>query len=120
MKKAWEIASSPFSMIVMYGIFFWLTPNSPNIFTIAFPVYALFVPIKAIFSINQTFQGVENPKKSDLLPYKMMFGAIQVLFVGLALWKISKMGLLPVNDADWVIFYRVREAAEFVGKGSIL
>jgi len=37
-----------------------------------------------------------------LLPYKLMYGAIQMVILGLCLNKFHGMGLLPLSPADWI------------------
>ena len=62
---------------------------------------ALINPIKAIFGIKQAFSKFEKEEGVDLKIPKLIFLALQGLSVGVALYKCSTMGLLPVTSSDW-------------------
>jgi len=116
MKKAWEIAQSPFSMLPLYGLLFWLIPNTPSIYTLTFAVFALMNPLRQLLTFNSAFVSLQDANNAfTLLPCKLIYLLANLLFTGLALWKISKLGLLPVTDADWLAFYGVKQPMEFVG-----
>jgi len=115
LKRAAEIAKSPFSMVVLYGLLFFLIPNAPSIYSLSFAFLALFNPIKQAFSVRTAFAGLHDEKNGTaILGYQAMYVALNLFFAGLALWKISKMGLLPTNDADWIAFYGVPQPVDIV------
>jgi len=114
-KKAWEVAQTPFSMLPLYGLLFWLIPNTPSIYTLTFAVFALMNPLRQLLAFNSAFASLQDSTNSlTLLPCKLIYMLANLFFFGLALWKISKLGLLPVNDSDWVAFYGVKQPVEFV------
>ena len=39
---------------------------------------------------------------SNLTKYKLMYSAIQLVLLGIVVYKLSMMGLLPVSAADYV------------------
>ena len=62
---------------------------------------ALVTPIMAITSVKQTFSKFEGEGINLLFP-KLIFIALQGLAIGVALYKCSTMGLLPLTSVDWV------------------
>ena len=43
---------------------------------------------------------------SSLVKYKLMYLGIQVVLLGIVVYKLSAMGLLPVSAADYVDMVR--------------
>jgi Protein of unknown function (DUF1077) len=62
---------------------------------------ALVNPLKAIFATRQAFIKFEKEDGIDLRLPKLIYLSLQVLSLGVALYKCSTMGLLPVTSADW-------------------
>ena len=77
----------------MYG-------SGVSIFTIMFTMHFITGPIKAISGINTAFSQFEHKDVNLLLPKLCYFG-IQLALLGLALYKFSIMGVIPVTPADW-------------------
>lgn len=96
MKKAWEVAIAPAKQLPMSAIGMYMTGNSLQIFSIMM-VFMLFkTPITAIFSIESTFARFESEANtSKLLGVKLVFIVMNLLSVGLGIWKVNGMGLLP-------------------------
>jgi len=112
---AWKVATSPVSGIVMYLLLLFLIPNAISIYSISFAVIALMNPIRAAFSVNVAFRSFESDLPATTLGmYKAIYVAIQLFFVGVALYKIMKLGLLPVTSSDWLYFYGVPQPKETV------
>lgn len=61
---------------------------------------ALWTPINSIASVNKTFARYEG-EGIDLKIPKLIFLSLQILALGIALYKCSTMGLLPLTSADW-------------------
>lgn len=93
----------------------------------------LYNPIKSIFQVNELFDRFEEndgeAKKVDysaengisgllgmsnpfLLP-KIAFVAVQLLSLGLGVWKMGSMGLLPTAASDWLAFMEPRVPLEY-------
>lgn len=62
---------------------------------------ALINPLKACFTVNQVFDKYKKEEGIDLRFPKLIYIALQILSIALALYKCSTMGLLPVTSADW-------------------
>ena len=96
LKKAWELAIAPAKQLPMNAIGMWMTGNSLQIFSI-FMVFTLFRgPLTALMNINATFQRFETPTiKSQMIGVKLLYIATNLLALGLGIYKVNKMGLLP-------------------------
>lgn len=96
MKKAWEVAIAPAKQLPMNAIGMYMTGNSLQIFSI-FMVLMLFkTPFTALVNIQSAFQRFESEGTKDkLLLVKLVYIATNLLAVGLGVWKVGKMGLLP-------------------------
>lgn len=80
----------------MNAIGMYMTGNSLQIFSI-FMVFTLFKnPLTAIMNISNTFSKLETEgTKDQMLQVKAVFVLCNLLAVGLGIWKVDKMGLLP-------------------------
>ena len=59
-------------------------------------------PIMAIVGINSQFSKFEDPGgKVDLQMPKLIFAALNLAWLAVGLYKMSKMRLLPTTSADW-------------------
>ena len=114
MKKAWEIAIAPAKSLPMQAIGQYMAGNSLQIFSI-FMVYTLFkTPIQAIFSLPATFARFESPgtKQRGLFFVKIVYVLTNLLVLGLGVWKVGKMGLLPTTRSDWLAWESARDSIE--------
>jgi hypothetical protein len=108
------IAYGPAKSIMTTAFMLWMSGSSIQIFSLTMIGMALFNPITGIMNINQTFGKFEN-EGIDLKIPKLIFLALQLLSVGVALYKCSLMGLLPVTSADWTHYVPFRESMESSG-----
>lgn len=97
----------------MNAIGMYMTGNSLQIFSIMM-VFMLFkTPLTAILNLNNTFRMLESPGTKDkMLMVKLCFVACNLLAVGLGVWKVDKMGLLPTTRSDWLAWETAREPLE--------
>ena len=65
---------------------------------------ALINPLKAIFGVNEFFSVLAKEEGVDIHLPKLIYLSLQLLSLGLALYKCSTMGLLPLTSADWTSF----------------
>lgn len=96
LKKAWELAIAPAKQLPMNAIGMYMSGNSLQIFSIMM-VFMLFKnPIQAILNIQNVFARFESTgTKQNMLLVKLVYVATNLLAVGLGLWKVNGMGLLP-------------------------
>jgi len=93
-----------------------MSGNQPNIFSIMITSYVMYNPIKAIASVGATFSRLEDGRVPLALP-KALFIALNLGVFVFGLLKMSWLGLLPTEPADWISFYSVRPSAEHVSGG---
>ncbi|CBN77765.1 conserved unknown protein [Ectocarpus siliculosus] len=113
-KRAMEIALGPGKSILMNGFMMYMSGAGIHIFSIMITFMGIMNPAKAILSVHSVFRTVDDGKISLLLP-KLIFCAVNFGGVCVALWKMAKMGLLPVTAADWTSYLVPKHAIEQSG-----
>lgn len=105
-KKIWEIATGPAKSIPMNLFMSYMTGNSLQMIPIMTTLMMLLNPIKAIFNdTNKMFRNLETDKNASvILQAKLLFIVCQLGCMGIGIWKLNKMGLIPNSDADWLSF----------------
>ena len=68
-------------------------------------------PFKALFNINQAFEQFEHKDLNLLMP-KLTYAAANLAVLGVAVYKFSNMGIMPVQPADWSGLFVPRTAVE--------
>lgn len=76
---------------------------------------ALINPIKGIFGVNQAFSRFDKEEGLDLKLPKLIFISLQLLALGVALYKCSSLGLLPLTSVDWTIYLPTKNIMEYSG-----
>jgi hypothetical protein len=75
----------------------------------------LVTPLNQISNVNKQFKRFESKDNSvDLTTPKLIFIALNLASLGVALYKMKAMGLLPVTAADWT-GYLVQKSWEEYG-----
>jgi hypothetical protein len=100
----------------------WMAGNNVQIFSMMIVFMLLQGSVKAIVSYSMVFANLESgaPKSflaDKLILPKLTFCGIQVVLLGLGLYKCNSMGLLPTSQSDWLAFKEVRAFREIVGAG---
>jgi len=110
LKKAWEIAIAPAKQLPMNAIGMYMSGNSLQIFSIMM-VFMLFKgPIQAIINIQNVFARFETEgTKQQIIMVKLVYIAMNLLAMGLGIWKVNGMGLLPTTRSDWLAWETARE-----------
>ena len=99
-----NMAYAPGKNLLTTAFMLWMSGSSIQIFSIMMTGMALINPIKALFTINEPFKPFEKEEGIDLKMPKLIFASLQILALGVALYKCSTMGLLPLTSADWVSY----------------
>src|SRR5436190_3960921 len=96
LKKAWEIALAPSKQLPMNAIMMYMAGNSLQIFSIMM-VFMLFkAPIQGLLSTNSAFAKFETEgTKGKMFGVKLVYVLMQLMLLGLGVWKVNAMGLLP-------------------------
>jgi hypothetical protein len=95
-KKAWEIAIAPAKQIPMNAIMMYMSGNSLQIFSIMM-VFMLFKgPIQGLLGTNSVFAKFDSEgTRTRLIGVKIVYVLVQFGLLGLGVWKVNGMGLLP-------------------------
>jgi hypothetical protein len=113
--KAFSIALSPGKQIGMNAFMLYMSGKNLNIFSISILSSAILSPIKAIMSVSNVFRSCEDPDgKIDLTSSKALFVLLNLAWLGVGLYKMATMKLLPLTSADWehyVVWKHVMETS---------
>lgn len=95
-KKAWEVALGPVKSLPMTFIMMYMSGNSLQIFSIMMVFMAFKTPIGGLMSTNQAFERFQTETNSaQILQTKLLYIVMNLVALGVGLWKINGMGLLP-------------------------
>ncbi|EJT77916.1 ER membrane DUF1077 domain-containing protein [Gaeumannomyces tritici R3-111a-1] len=113
-KKAWEVALAPIKGLPMTAIMMYMSGNSLQIFTIMTVFMAFKNPVAGIIGTAQAFERFETETNKDkMLQVKIAYVLMQFAALGLAVWKVNAMGLLPTTRSDWLAWEVQREPLEY-------
>lgn len=102
LKKAWEIALAPVKGLPMTGIMMYMSGNSLQIFSIMMVFMAFKNPLMGLVNTNQAFEKFQTANNSgQMLQVKFVYVAMQIVALGVGIWKVNAMGLLPYV-ATWL------------------
>ncbi|KAH1314270.1 hypothetical protein KXV31_002582 [Aspergillus fumigatus] len=113
LKKAWEIALAPLKQIPMNAIMMYMSGNSLQIFSIMM-VFMLFKgPIQGLMNTNTVFAKFDTEGiRGKLIGVKAVYVLMQLVLLGLGIWKVNAMGLLPTTRSDWLAWESERQPLE--------
>ncbi|KID92217.1 hypothetical protein MGU_01128 [Metarhizium guizhouense ARSEF 977] len=96
LKKAWEVALGPVKALPMTVIMMYMSGNSLQIFSIMMVFMAFKNPIAGLMATNQAFERFNTEKNAaQILQTKLVYVAMQLVALGVGIWKVNSMGLLP-------------------------
>src|SRR6056300_131851 len=95
----------------MFLFIFWMTGSGLSIYTIMFTMQLATTPFKALFNVNQAFEQFEQKGLNLTMP-KLLYCACNMVTLGLAFYKFSNMGIIPVLPADWAGLFSPRNPIE--------
>jgi hypothetical protein len=113
--NAMSIAISPGKQIAMNSFMLYMSGKQLNVFSISITTMAIMSPIKGIMNVTNAFRSCEDPDgKLDLTPQKVLFVLMNLVWLGVGLYKMANMNLLPLTSADWeryVVWKQVLETS---------
>ncbi|CAO1603362.1 MAG: hypothetical protein LQ349_006017 [Xanthoria aureola] len=112
-KKSWEVALAPAKQLPMNAIMMYMSGNSLQIFSIMM-VFMLFKnPLQALMQTNAVFTKYETPRtRGKMWVVKAVYVLMNLVALGLGIWKVNGMGLLPTTRSDWLAWESQREPVE--------
>lgn len=115
-KKSWDLALGPLKQVPMNLLILYMAGNSISIFPIMMVGMLIIKPVKALFTLQQTFKVKEG---KYAFGQKFVYFLGQLLNIALALYKCQSMGLLPTHASDWLAFVEPQARIEYSGGGLI-
>jgi hypothetical protein len=113
--KAMAIGTSPAKQIAMNAFMLYMSGSTLNVFSISILSAAVLTPLRGIFGIQSLFAPLEDGGKVDLSMPKLIFIILNVVWLGVGLYKMSWMKLLPTTSADWIGSILWKENVEVSG-----
>mmetsp|Transcript_9703 Transcript_9703/g.18217 ORF Transcript_9703/g.18217 Transcript_9703/m.18217 type:complete len:204 (-) Transcript_9703:207-818(-) len=99
---AMGLATSPGKSVLMNAFMMYMSGSNLNMWSISVTSMSIISPIRAILGVNSQFSKFEDPSgKVDLQMPKLIFIVLNLLWLAVGLYKMSKMRLLPTTSADW-------------------
>ncbi|KMZ62731.1 hypothetical protein ZOSMA_44G01330 [Zostera marina] len=115
-QKAWEVAQAPFKNLLMMGFMMWMAGSTVHLFSIGITFSALWQPLSALQSVGKIFEPYKDSKVDTMAP-KLLFIALNMAAMGLGVWKLNTLGLLPTHASDWVSSLPPAREIEYAGGG---
>ncbi|XP_074280441.1 uncharacterized protein LOC141605525 [Silene latifolia] len=115
-QKAWEVAQAPMKNLMMMGFMMWMAGSTVHLFSIGITFSALWQPISALQGVGKVFEPYKDSKVDLLLP-KVVYIALNLVGLGLGVWKLNTLGLLPTHASDWVSSLPPPQDVEYSGGG---
>lgn len=106
--KAMAIATKPGQQILMNAFMLWMSGKNLNIFSINTTASAILTPITNIFKLESTFGALD----CDTSTPKMIFIALNLVWLAIGLYKMSSMRLLPTTSADFLDYVVWKDMSE--------
>mmetsp|Transcript_21804 Transcript_21804/g.32335 ORF Transcript_21804/g.32335 Transcript_21804/m.32335 type:complete len:199 (-) Transcript_21804:298-894(-) len=99
---AMGLATSPGKSVLMNSFMMYMSGSNLNMMSISITSMSILNPIKSILGVNSLFSKFEDPSgKVELQMPKLVFILLNCVMLGVGLYKMSKMRLLPTTSADW-------------------
>jgi len=115
-RRAKAIAFAPGKNLFMTGFMLWMSGSTVHIFSMMFTMMALRTPVTAVMNLNKAFRSIDDGTV-DLLKWKLLFVAVNLVGLSMALYKCNALGLLPLKASDWVALLPVKESEHWSGGG---
>lgn len=96
-QKAMAIATKPGSQVAMNAFMMYMSGANLNIFSINTVSTAILTPVTSILNIERIFGKLDV----DAQTAKLVYIAINLVWLGVGLYKMSAMRLLPTTSADF-------------------
>ncbi|ORX58827.1 DUF1077-domain-containing protein [Hesseltinella vesiculosa] len=114
-KRAWDVAMGPAKSIPMNAFMIYMSGSSLQIFSVMITAMLFINPVKAMMTTQQTFERFETKgsNNGELLRAKLAFIGLHIVTIGLGIYKVNTMGLLPTTTSDWLAFLPPKHVLEY-------
>ena len=96
-----DIAYMPGKQLFQQGLMLYMSGSGIHIFSIMMTFMAMMSPVKSLLNMGATFKQFQGMDKIDLTVPKLTFLALNLVGMGMGMYKLAVMGLLPLTAADW-------------------
>lgn len=93
-----SLASKPGQQVMMNAFMMYMSGSTLNIFSISTTSTAIITPITSIFKMESMFANFEEV---DTQIPKLIYVALNLVWLAVGMYKLSAMRLLPTTSADW-------------------
>ena len=94
----------------------WMSGSTVHIFSMMFTMMALKNPIQSLLKVNAAFKSIDDGTV-NLIKWKLLFVAVNLVGLAMALYKCNSLGLLPLKSSDWVHLLSIKESEHWTGGG---
>lgn len=116
-KMGWSIALGPWKQLPLNLLVLWMAGNTISLFPIMMVGMMLVRPFQTIFSCKEVFKKLSGDQAVLQMAVYLLANLVGI---GLGVYKVNSMGLLPTSQSDWLEFMVVQENLELAGGGMIL
>jgi hypothetical protein len=96
LKKAYELALAPAKQLPMTFIMMYMSGSTLQIFTIMTVFMAFKNPLVGLLATFSAFERFETEEtRGKLVMVRALYVLMQLVGLGLGVWKVNQMGLLP-------------------------
>lgn len=95
--QAMGVAVKPGQQILMNVFMMYMSGSTLNIFSISTTSMAILSPLTSIFMLHKTFEKYDV----DTTTPKLIFVALNLVWLAVGTYKLTAMRLLPTTSADW-------------------
>ncbi len=96
--QAMSLASKPGQQVLMNAFMMYMSGNTLNIFSISTTSMAIISPLTSIIQVESVFGKLEEV---DTQMAKLIYVALNLVWLAMGMYKMSSMRLLPTTSADW-------------------
>lgn len=96
--QAMSLATKPGQQVLMNAFMMYMSGNTLNIFSISTTSMAILSPLTSIIQVESVFSKLEEV---DTQMAKLIYIALNLVWLAIGMYKMSSMRLLPTTSADW-------------------
>lgn len=103
--KAFSIAMQPGQQLLMNAFMMYMSGSQLNVFSISVTSMSILTPLTALFQAwagGGSFSPFGALQNVDITIPRLLYTAIHLAWLGVGLYKMSSMRLLPTTSADFV------------------
>jgi hypothetical protein len=93
----------PAKQIPMNLLMSYMSGSSLQIIPISMTLMLFTSTFKAILSVNTSFKRLDTTDNhNDVLMAKLAYLFLQMVIIGIGVFKLNSMGLIPTTKGDWL------------------